>query len=274
MNKKHVICYSGGEASGIVAIEVAQRYGPENTILINHDINPWVEHWDIKRFKNELADYLGIPITYANHPEWESKDQFDVCVDAKAFKVGVHPLCTNRLKTAPFHKWLDKEYPIDAKTGQNENVVLYYGFETGETVRIERRRRILQEKGYESDYPLATWENTISSTREVGIEPPVTYEIYKHANCVGCLRAGRHHWYVVYCRRPDVWEKAKKAESTIGYSIIKGVYLQDLENKFQAMKKAGIQADEKMNSATFWAKAKKIIGAQPVEETVGCASGM
>jgi hypothetical protein len=48
---KHVVCHSGGEASGIVAIEVARRFGPENTILMNHDINPQVEHWDIKRFR-------------------------------------------------------------------------------------------------------------------------------------------------------------------------------------------------------------------------------
>jgi hypothetical protein len=270
MNKKHIVCYSGGEASGIVAVEVAKRYGSENMILINHDINPRVEHWDIKRFKTELAKYLGVNITYANHPEWESKDQFDVCIDAKAFKVGVHPLCTNRLKTAPFHIWLDKEFPIDPETGRNDNVILYYGFEDGETARIERRTRILREKGYDSEYPLATWKRTISSTREVGVEPPITYEIYKHANCVGCLRAGRHHWYVVYCRRPDIWEKAKQAEDTIGYSIIKGVYLRELESKFAAMKKVGITADEKMKSATFWAQSRRILGAQEKEEVSVC----
>jgi hypothetical protein len=267
---KHVVCHSGGEASGIVAIEVARRFGPENTILMNHDINPRVEHWDIKRFKTEIAQYLGISITYANHPEWESKDQFDVCVDAKAFKVGVHPLCTNRLKTAPFHKWLEKNYPVNPDTWLNDEIVIYYGFEAEEKARIERRTRILKEKGYDSDYPLSTWDNTISTTREVGIDPPITYEIYKHANCVGCLRAGRQHWYVVYCRRRDVWEKAKNAEEMIGYSIIKGDYLLDLEPKFEAMRKAGIQADEKMRSQTFWAKARKILGSQPKEEAAVC----
>ncbi|GGG18369.1 hypothetical protein [Paenibacillus abyssi] len=267
---KHVVCYSGGETSGIVAYEVARHYGPENMILINHDINPWVEHWDIKRYKTELAESIGVPITYANMPGWDEKDQFDVSVEAKAFKAGVHPLCTNRLKTAPFHKWLETTYPLDPETGRNDEIIIYYGFEAGETERIERRRRILQAKGYQSAYPLAEWSNTISSTREFGVNPPETYDIWKHANCTGCLRAGRQHWYVVYCRRRDVWEKAKAAEAIIGYSILKDTYLKDLEPRFEAMRIAGIQADEKTKAATFWAAAKRILGYRPKEDEVSC----
>lgn len=267
---KHVVCYSGGETSGIVAYEVTRRYGAENVILINHDINPSVEHWDIKRYKVELAEQLGVEITYANMPGWDEKDQFDVCVDAKAFKAGVHPLCTNRLKTKPFHKWLDVHFPLDPATGRNEGVIIYYGFESGETERIERRRGILQAKGYRSAYPLAEWDNTIQSTREIGVAPPETYQIWKHANCTGCLRAGKQHWYVVYCRRRDVWEKAKKAERLIGYSILKDSYLKDLEPRFEEMRRAGIHADEKTKAATFWAAAKKILGARPKEEETVC----
>ncbi|MFB0841820.1 hypothetical protein [Paenibacillus oleatilyticus] len=275
---KHVACYSGGETSGIVAYEMVRRFGPENCILINHDINPWVEHWDIKRFKVELEELVGVPITYANHPEWDKKDQFDVCMDAKAFKVDFHPLCTNRLKTAPFHEWLEKNFPVDPVSGRNDDVTIYYGFEAKERDRINRRRSILYAKGYRTCFPLAEWYDVISSTREIGVEPPETYEIWKHANCIGCLRAGQQHWYVVYCRRRDVWNKAKRAEDFIGYSILrvnnKPAFLRELEPKFEAMRRAGIQADEKMKSATFWAQAKKILGSQPTEETVGCAAAM
>jgi hypothetical protein len=35
--------------------------------LLNHDINSRFENKDIKRFKKEVADYLGLQITYANH---------------------------------------------------------------------------------------------------------------------------------------------------------------------------------------------------------------
>ncbi|MDF2652738.1 MAG: hypothetical protein K0Q73_8543 [Paenibacillus sp.] len=270
----HISCYSGGETSGIVAYEMVKRFGSENSIFLNHDINPWVEHWDIKRFKVELSDHCGVSVTYANHPDWERKDQFDVCMDAKAFKVDFHPLCTNRLKTTPFHKWLGETFPVNPVTGRNDNVIIYYGFEAKEKDRIERRRSILAEKGYQTCFPLAEWADCISSTREIGVEPPQTYDIWKHANCVGCLRAGQQHWYVVYCRRRDVWEKAKRAEDVIGYSILRvnnqRVFLHELESKFEAMRCAGIQADEKTPAATFWAKAKKILGKQPVEEIASC----
>lgn len=45
-------------------------------------MNPWVGHWDIKRFMAEVADYPGIPITYANMQGWKEKDQFDDCMEA------------------------------------------------------------------------------------------------------------------------------------------------------------------------------------------------
>ena len=120
---KHIVCYSGGHSSAIVAIEVTRRYGKDNVILLNHDIHPSVESEDIKRFKREVSEYLEVPITYANHDKWDQKDQFDVCVDAQAFKVGNGTaLCTNRLKTAPFEKYLAKNFP-------DKDCVIYYGFD-------------------------------------------------------------------------------------------------------------------------------------------------
>lgn len=112
---KHIVCFSGGHSSAIAAVEVVRRYGAENTILLNHDLCPRTEDEDIKRFKNEVSDYLGVPITYANMPGWEVKDQFDVCMEIKAFKSGAQStaFCTNRLKTEPFHKWLSEHYPTN-----------------------------------------------------------------------------------------------------------------------------------------------------------------
>ena len=86
-NIKHIVCYSGGHSSALVALNVAERFGNKDILLVNHDISPNVEHEDIKRFKQQVADYIGIPITFVNSKHLP-KDQFDVCIDAKAFKVG------------------------------------------------------------------------------------------------------------------------------------------------------------------------------------------
>lgn len=100
---RHICCYSGGHSSGLVAIEVVRRFGKENVVLLNHDIALVSEDADIKRFKREVAAYLDSSISYANAPDWETKDQFDVVIEAGAFKVGNGTaLCTNRMKTRPF----------------------------------------------------------------------------------------------------------------------------------------------------------------------------
>lgn len=93
--------------------------------------------------------------------------------------------------------------------------------------------------------------------------PPNTYSVFIHANCVGCLKAGLQHWYVVYCTRPDIWVKAKWAEEEIGYAIHHDdngpVYLEDIEPKFEVMRRAGIPATERIQQQKFWASANKIV---------------
>lgn len=252
---KHIICYSGGHSSALVAIEVTRRFGKDNVILLNHDISSWVEDADVKRFKKEVADYLQIPITYANIQDLEADhlpDQFDVSIAAKAFKVGSgSELCTSRLKTEPFMNYLKQNFP-------DKDCTVYYGFDAEEVHRIQRRSSILGQLGYKSDYPLALWEErTINQTIQVGINPPNQYSSFKHGNCKGCLKAGRQHWYIIYCQRKDIFDKAKYTEDTIGYSIDKEFYLEEMEDSFERMKQMGIPQTELIHHQTFWAQVRK-----------------
>jgi 3'-phosphoadenosine 5'-phosphosulfate sulfotransferase (PAPS reductase)/FAD synthetase len=260
---KRVVCYSGGHSSGLVAVEVARRFPEDEIVLLNHDLAFWTEDADIKRFKRDVAAYLGMPVTFATYANAQY-DQFDVTVAKKAFKVdGGQEFCTSVLKTEPFMKWL-------AANASTDNAVIYYGFDSNEKARIQRRSSILGALGWKTDYPLALWTNrTIVSTLEVGIPLPNTYGVFKHANCVGCLKAGWQHWYVVYCTRPDIWLKGKWAEDEIGYAIHHDesgpVYLEDMEEQFERMKAAGIPATEHIQQQRFWAQAKKIITVQNLQ---------
>lgn len=258
---KYVICYSGGHSSALCAIEAVRLHGKENVILLNHDITAEVESSDIKRFKEDVADYLGLPITYANHPTWESATPIEVCKDAGAWKVGRGQiLCTNRLKTAPFKQWLLENDPLKQNT-------YIYGFDNSraERSRAQRRSQIMGLDGYKTEYPLISWKRTIYSTDEIGISPPMSYEKFKHANCIGCLKAGWQHWYIVFCERRDIWEAAKEAEEEIGYSIHKDengpVYLEDKEDMFEKMQIAGVTPTEHVSPQKFWADAKKCLNS-------------
>ncbi len=256
---KYVICYSGGHSSAICAIECVRKYGKENVVLLNHDISATVESADVKRFKEDVASYLGLPITYANHKDWEQATPIKVCVDAKAWKVGNGSiLCTNRLKTAPFKEWMKKNDPEQVNT-------YIYGFDMSEPTRITRRSQIMGSDGYKTAYPMLWKERTIQHVSEIGIKPPNEYNKFKHANCIGCLKAGWQHWYIVFLERKDIWEEAKVAEELIGHSIHKDangpVYLEDKEPLFEQMKAAGVVGTELVNPARFWVDAKKAAAA-------------
>lgn len=256
-NNKYIVCYSGGHSSALVAVEAVRKFGKDNVILLNHNISPEVEDKDIKRFKEEVADYLGIKITYANMPGWETKTPLKVCKELGGFKFGSSPvLCTYHLKTLPFQKWLKENYPV--KKGEiREDIVILYGFDKNEKARIQRRSSILGQQGYKSDFPLAFWERTINEIEDIGIKRSATYELHRHANCIGCLKSGMQSWYLVYCLYPNLWKEAKETEEEIGYSILKDKFLEELEPKFSQMKCQGIIPTEKVSPQAFWRRVEK-----------------
>jgi len=264
---RHIVCHSGGHSSALVAIEVVRRFGAADVVLLNHDIPDHIEAEDIKRFKREVAAHLQLPVTYASHPD-PTADQFDVTVQAQAFKVDSgQELCTNRLKTQPFKEWL-------AANANPADAIIYYGFDANEQHRIQRRIGFMADAGWRTDYPLALWPRTIRRTEELGILRPNTYSVFKHANCIGCLKAGWQHWYCVYCTRPDIWAKGKWAEEEIGYAIHHDetgpVYLEDMEPKFEAMRLAGIPATEHIEHQRFWAQATKIVAINAYQSSIPC----
>ena len=269
---KHIVCFSGGHASALVGFEVARKFGTRDMVLINHDMHAAVEDADIKRFKMEVAARLDMGVTYESRNNAQ-QDQFDVCVEAGAFKVGNgSELCTARLKTEPFMAWLK------ANCDPSDTTV-YYGFDALETVRIQRRSSIMAAQGWRTAFPLAHWPLTIPNTESVGIARPRSYSLFKHGNCTGCLNAGWQHWYIVYCTRPDIWAKGKWAEEEIGYAIHyddgKPVYLEDMEERFEKMRLAGIEPTEHVAHQAFWARAKKIINikVEPVAMPCECTEG-
>lgn len=255
---KHIICYSGGHESALVAIEVARRYGIENMILLNHDITLDAEDQDIKQYKQDIANYLGLNITPCNASgKFEHLDPIKACMDVKAFKVGKGTeLCCSKIKTEPFHKWLKQNF-------SDKNCIIYYGFLETEPQRISLRHSILHDNmGYNVEYPLIWYHRTIYNTAEIDIPKPKHYKRFIHGNCMGCLKAGWQHWYCVYCLRPDRWKLGKKAEKVIGYSILrrggKPCFLKEREAEFAKLKAWGLPATEHIPFQKFWAMARKL----------------
>lgn len=255
---KYVVCFSGGHSSALCAIYCVSKFGKENVILLNHDILDEIyEHKDIKRFKNEVANYLGLTITYANS---HYSSPYDVVSDIGCF-VNIHnrqALCTYYLKTKPFYDWLD----INCSHNKDDYVIVY-GFDKQEVTRINRRVGVMALAGYKCYFPMLENDLSITDTEQIGVKKPVTYKIFKHANCIGCLKAGKQHWYLVYCLYPKIFEQFKKLEIEIGSSIIKDNFLRELEKIFYDMKyKKNICPNENDNSQSFWARVNLTLPEQ------------
>jgi hypothetical protein len=255
---KYVVSFSGGHSSALVAIEAVRKHGKENVILLNHDISSQVEHQDIKRFKNEVADYLGIPITYANAEDFENNPPLKVVRNKWFISSTGRIMCTYFLKIQPFENYMKDHFPA-SPTKPNDEVTVLIGFDRKEYHRIQRRNTILAATGYMSDFPLAFWERTIYQTEEVGIERPITYKMERHANCIGCLKAGIQHWYVVYILHKDIFDDAVAFERETGFRIHRDFCLEEKLIQFESMKCAGIVPDNTTNSYKFWSRVKKIL---------------
>jgi len=260
---KYVVCFSGGHASAVTAIEAVRRHGKDNVVLLNHDISSKVEHADIKRFKREVSGYLDVPITYANAENFEEMTPLATIRKLGQFTCPSNHqvLCTYYLKTKPFHEWLKQNHPASFDD-PCKNITILYGFDKGEESRMIRRSGVLGAMGYKTDYPIALWGKTIRNTMEMGIKPPKTYKVFRHANCIGCLKAGMQHWYVTYCLRPDVFSEAKELEQELGYSIINEHYLSDLEERFKDTQAKGVCPNDTENGNAFWARVSKVIPDQ------------
>jgi hypothetical protein len=255
---KYLVAFSGGHSSALVAIEAVRKHGRENVILLNHNISSKVEHEDIKRFKNEVAEYCMIPITYANCENYEFNTPLQVVRDKWCFSPNGRLLCTYWLKTQPFEKYMKENFPTDKNCPTNAVTVLV-GFDKNEQHRIIRRNTILSAMGYRSEFPLAFWERTIYQTEEVGINRPITYKFDRHANCMGCLKAGIQHWYLVFLKRRDIFDEAVKFENDTNINLHRDFKLESLIEKFESMRCAGIVADGTIRAQKFWASVHKIL---------------
>jgi len=251
---KHIVCYSGGVSSALVGAMVMKKFGRLNTIWLNHQVH--AEPKDVARFEEEFAAYHHMPITTAN-ASWDKYPGLtpaSVIREEKAFAFrhagGENVLCTTKLKTDPFHKWLKENY--------EEGDIIYYGFDANETARIQRRSTILGAQGYKSDYPLALWPDPLTPAYldQIGIKPPMQYKVFKHANCRGCIKGGQQHWLCVYVHDRKTYDEFAQLEEEIGHTILRDKSLDDLRPYFDSIVKTGIEVTEHIPSAEFWATVK------------------
>jgi len=65
---------------------------------------------------------------------------------------------------------------------------------------------------------------------KAGIKRPAMYDMrYPNNNCIGCVKGGKGYWNKIRTDFPDVFQLRANMERELGYTCIKGVYLDELD---------------------------------------------
>lgn len=176
---------------------VSQEQPKEDIILLHTPT--YSEHPDSDRFRKEVSEYIGIPIT----EQADGRDIWELIDDNNALPSQFIPFCTRILK----HEQSEKFY----KT-LNDDFILYLGYDIDEWRRVQKQTARFEVIGRKSKYPL--FEKKIGKEEpkriiqeEWGIRLPEPYEHLKHNNCIPCFKAGLKEWKLYWQHYPEQFKK-------------------------------------------------------------------
>lgn len=224
---KHIVQFSGGAASAYVAWLVVQEFGKENTILLFHDTK--AEHPDAYRFRKQVSEFVGVPITEVS----DGRDLWEVIKDNGCLPSYHIPFCTRILKQEP------AEFFYDELDKQGIKYTIYNGLGIEEWQRVQRSiirgevagrkvRCLLAEKRISNNEV----KKTIRDKWRICLPEPYLY--LTHNNCIPCFKAGKGHFYKVWRHYPEQFERAKQMEELVGHTVFKDKSLSELESEWVA----------------------------------------
>lgn len=218
----HIVQFSGGAASAYVGWLVAKEH-PDNTILLFHDTK--TEHEDADRFRRQVAEYIGLPITEVS----DGRDLWQVIEDNGIFPDSFKGFCTRILKVEQKEKYCKS---------LTEPFILYNGFGPDEWRRVQRATIRNEVRGWVEKSPLFELGITNEQVKKIirdewKICLPQPYIYLNHNNCIPCFKASKGHFYKVWKHYPEQFQKAKEYEEKIGHTALSDISLAELERAWQ-----------------------------------------
>jgi len=212
---KHIVGFSGGAASSVVGKIVAEQYH-NDTVLLFH--NTHTEPADNDRFRKDVSDYIGLPITDYS----DGRNIWQVFNDTGLM---------GNTRITPCSRILKQERSLQYLK-DNQPAILYVGFTVEEWERAQRTYARYLVQCIDVKFPLI--EEQISKDECLhrirncwGIRLPYMYEWAEHANCVPCVKGGKAYWGLVYLNANDAWKFAKQFEKETKNTILKDGSLEE-----------------------------------------------
>lgn len=216
-NGRILVWFSCGAASAVaakVAVDVWSR--DREVVVMNVDMSA-DEHPDNARFLADVEKWIGQPIIKVKSAKYSGIH--DVFLQERFIAGFTGAACTKRLKRDVCESY---EKPDDT-------IVL--GMTADETERIVKIVSRNPAKKYMWFLQMAgiTKDDCYGVLRANGIELPAMYKLgFGHNNCLGCVKGGMYHWNQIRKLFPERFQRMAETEREIGYSVIKGVYLDEL----------------------------------------------
>jgi 3'-phosphoadenosine 5'-phosphosulfate sulfotransferase (PAPS reductase)/FAD synthetase len=207
----HVAMFSGGASSAYVAYHMVQTYGKENSILFFTDT--FWEDEDNYRFMEEVAEYIGLPITM----RFDGRTPEEVFHDTRFLGNSRMAKCSEELKVRQTLIFLE-----NLRDEDNLEPILYFGIGPHEQHRAVNLRNFYEHNPIE---PIETRFPMIETFREDldvksiirnewKIKLPRMYGLgFSHANCGGrCVRGGLGHYALLYQVWPHQYQAQEEME--------------------------------------------------------------
>ena len=221
----HIVMFSGGAASSVVAKMVADEH-PGDTILLHTPTG--AEHPDADRFRRQVAQYVGRPITVeaANKTLWEMVEGY------KHVPGDGLPYCTDRLKLKPQNRYLNRLEKADTE------FIIYLGLGFDEWRRIQKVWARNEAVSRKVKFPLFDAKLTGEDCKRIirgewKICLPEPYQYLSHNNCIPCYKGGKGHFYKVWKHYPEQFYRAARAEDRAANTVFDGVTLFELAAKWE-----------------------------------------
>lgn len=190
------------------------------------DVND--QHEDSMRFIKDCEKAIGKPITILKSKQYKSVEE---CV--RTFG-GFRSLNGGGSEFIPCTAWMKKRIRQEWESDHPEYEITYvWGFDNDERNRAERMKEMHPD--YTHIFPLI--DKLLSKEDVHGyfaehftFKRPLMYDLgFPNNNCVGCIRGGMGYWNNIRIYFPEVFKARAKLERDIGYSIIRGVFLDELD---------------------------------------------
>lgn len=188
---KQIVSFSGGIGSFCVLKRCVNLFDQRDIMIVFMDTK--FEDEDLYRFNTDVFNYIR-----KNYPKipiielCDGRTPVDIGLESNIVLNNRLPLCSKKLKSALFRKWLKSNHILP------DDAVIHIGIDAGET-----RRCPGIDRNYKHPVRYLLVEENIKNKAEMlkecadwGIEIPKLYKLgFDHNNCGGrCFRAGMKHF--------------------------------------------------------------------------------